>query len=232
MKLELGQPLHETSSTGSISLLKNLLIIGLDGVGKTTHARMIMKDFAMRGTKTRYLYMRGYGRVFLTFPFLILSRLLGFTKVHVLGNGNRVSEYCFFNNKAFRAVWPWVSLIDSFVYSFLLLNLHSFVYDGLTISDRSVIDTLVDIIVDTRDRYLFKHYERYFLNLIPKSSVVILLDVDERVALSRKNDVLKLDYLKMRRDEYRKLADKYGWAIINTNSNFDTVHSKILECLV
>lgn len=232
MKLELRQLLHEISSTGSISLLKNILIIGLDGVGKTTHARRMMKELAMRGIKTRYVYMRGYGRVFLVFPFLILSRLMGFTKVHVLGNGNRISEYCFFTNKAFRTLWPWVSLIDSLLYSFLLFHLHSLIYDGLTISDRSVIDTLVDIIADTRDRYLFKHYERYFLNLVPKSSVVVLLDVDERVALRRKNDVLKLGHLKMRRDVYRKLADKYSWTIINTNANFDTVHRKILECLV
>jgi thymidylate kinase len=208
--------------------LENILVVGLDGAGKTTHARKLMEELAMQGIRTRYVYMRGYGRVFLAFPFLVLSRLLGFTKVHVLGEKNRVSEYRFFINKAFRTLWPWVSLVDSLLYS-IVFRLTSLLSDRLTISDRSVIDTLVDIIADTRDRYSFKHYGRYFLNLIPKNSVVILLDVDERTALERKKDIHNLGYLKMRRDVYKKMTGKYGWTIIDTNADFNTLHRKFLS---
>jgi len=209
--------------------LKNILVVGLDGAGKTTHTKKLMEELAMRGIRTRYVYMRGYGRVFLTFPFLVLSRLLGFTKVHVLEDENKVSEYRFFANKAFQTLWPWVSLIDSMLYSFVVFRVNSLFSDRLTISDRSVIDTLVDIISDTQGKHPLKHYSQYFLNLIPKNSVVALLDVDERIALERKKDVFSLRYLKIRREIYRKLADKYGWTIIDTKADLDTVHREFLR---
>lgn len=207
---------------------KNILVIGLDGAGKTRHAKKLMEELAMRGIRTRYVYMRGYGRVFLTFPFLVLSRLLGLTKVHVLEDENRVSEYRFFTNKAFRTLWPWVSLVDSLLYS-VVFRLTSLLSDRLTISDRSVIDTLVDIVADTQDRHLFKNYGRYFFNLIPKNSVVVVMDVDEGKALERKKDVLDLGYLKIRSYMYRKLADKYSWTVIDTDADFDIVHRKFIK---
>jgi len=183
----------------------------------------------MQGKKTRYVYMRGYSRVFLAVPFLVISRLLGVTRVHVLEDGIKVSEYRFYTNKVFKTFWPFVSLIDSLLYSFIFFHLCSISYKGLTISDRSIVDTLVDIIADTQDCYFFKHYGRYFLNLIPKNSVVVLLDVDEKTAIKRKKDVLNLRYLKKRRAIYRKLADRYKWVIINTNTDFDIVHQKLLR---
>jgi thymidylate kinase len=210
---------------------RSILIVGLDGAGKTTHAQHLIKELAKKGVRTRYVYMRGYGRAFLTLPFLGLSRLLGFTKVHTLKNGNRVSEYRFFSNKAFRILWPWFSLVDSLLYSFFVFGLTPLFLSKQIISDRSPIDTLVDIIADTRDPYPFKRYWRYFLNLVPKNSVVVFLDVDENTALHRKKDVLNMEYLKIRRATYKELAHKYGWAAIDTVADFEIVHSNFLKVL-
>jgi thymidylate kinase len=209
--------------------LKNLLIVGLDGAGKTTHAYTLMKELGVRGIKTRYVYMRGYGRVFITIPFLALSRLLGFTRVHALKNGKKVSEYLFFKNKAFCTLWPWLSLFDAMFYSFLVFNVGAFFFNQVVVSDRSVIDTLVDIAVDTQNQDALDRYGRFFLNLIPKKSFITFFDVEERIALGRKEDVISLSYLRMRRDLYRRLAGKSSWIMLNANVDFYSVHRKFLE---
>ncbi len=208
-----------------------ILIVGLDGSGKTTQTKMLMHGLANRNIKTRYVYARGYSRVFFTLPLLCLSRMLGFTKLHSLRNGIRVSEYLFYFNSAFRRIWIFFSFIDSVLYCTVLFWIKSLLSDKLIISDRSVIDTLVDIISDTQLDETITSYEKFFINLIPKNSIVIYLDIKETTALKRKKDILDFKYLEKRRKLYEFLVKKYNWRRIDANLDFNEVYNNLLSIL-
>ena len=198
---------------------KFIIFSGIDGSGKSTHARIFEHELKSNGMSVKYVYMRGLGRTFLSLPFLALCRLLKITKVHKLESGIRVSEYPFYAYKPLRLLWPLAQLIDSMIYTVLLIRLSQPFYDAI-IFDRSPVDTLVDIIADTRLPIEVKILQKLFLSLLPRNSVMIILDVNEEVALVRKKDILTKFYLSIRRRLYNWLAELYGWHVVSTNRSF------------
>jgi hypothetical protein len=94
-------------------------------------------------------------------------------------------------------------------------------YDVI-IFDRSPIDTLVDIIADTRLPIETGILRKLFLSLLPGGSIVIILDVNEEIALIRKEDILGKSHLSIRRKIYLKLAELYRWHVITTKGSFKT----------
>jgi thymidylate kinase len=209
-------------------MAKVIVFSGIDGSGKTAHACKLAYELRSCGKSVKYLWLRGRGRVFLSLPLLILCRLLGITKVHKLRDDVRVSEYPFHMYKPIRLLWPWLQLIDSFLYSMVVHNFLSRSCD-LIIMDRSPIDTLVDIIADTQAPASNSLLQRLFLALIPKTSLVVILDVRVEVAMGRKKDIPNIRYLKPRKRAYENLAKEYGWYILSTETDFNTVHNILLK---
>jgi len=204
---------------------KVIIFSGIDGSGKSTHARIFGHRLKSNGLSVKYVYMRGLGRIFISLPFLALCRLLKITKVHRLKGGIRVSEYRFYAYKPLRLLWPLIQLVDSMIYTLILILLSQHFYDVI-IFDRSSIDTLVDIIADTRLPIETGILQKLFLSLLPRNSIVIILDINEEIALTRKRDILGKSYLSVRRRIYLKLAELYHWHVISTNGSFETsIHS-------
>jgi hypothetical protein len=170
--------------------------------------------------------MRGLGRTFISIPFLALCQLLKITKVHRLEGGIRASEYRFYAYKPLRLLWPLIQFVDSMIYTLILILLPKHFYDVI-IFDRSPIDTLVDIIADTMLPIGMGILQKLFLSLLPRNSVVIILDINEKIALIRKRDILGKSYLSVRRRIYIKLAELYRWHVISTNGSFETLTHSI-----
>jgi len=207
-----------------------IFISGLDGAGKTTHARKLVAALSALGLENKYVWMSGRGRVLFSFYLLVLCRLLRITRVHKLENGLRVSEYPFYAYKPIRVLWPWLQLVDSIIYSTICINIPLFFSNSLIIVvERNVIDTFVDVLTDTHNSLGLKTLQKLFLALLPENALVIVLDVDEKVAISRKRDILHIDYLKIRRRLYKSLSRKYGWRIISTEGRYADVHGSILK---
>jgi thymidylate kinase len=111
------------------------------------------------------------------------------------------------------------------IYTLILILLSQHFYDVI-IFDRSPIDTLVDIIADTRSSIETGILQKLFLSLLPRNSVVIILDIAEEIALTRKRDIPGKSYLSVRRRIYLKLAELYRWHVILTNENLEiSTHS-------
>jgi len=206
-----------------------IIFSGIDGSGKSTHARKLMHELKVGGKSVKYLWMRGRGRTFLSFPLLVLCRLLKITKVHTLENGVKVSEYPFYKYAPLRLLWPWLQLIDSIIYTTVLIRLSLIHSHDLLIVDRSVVDTLVDVIADTHFPYGMSILHRLFLSLLPKDSLVIILHTNEKIALSRKRDILSEPYLIIRRKIYKDLAVNQNWQVVSTNCDFSSSHNCLLK---
>ena len=209
-------------------MAKWIFLVGIDGSGKTTHALRLLRELNTAGLEAKYVYMRGSARLFLTIPFLVLMRLLGFIRTYTSPNGLKVSIHFFSKNKAAQVIYPIVVYFDACFYTFFLLYIPTILSNHLTIVDRCVIDTLIDTVADLINFKILKRYRRLFLKLVPTNSVIVLFDIDEKLAMNRKKDIPTLQYLKLRRRLYLKLAKLYNWAIVNTNFDFKTAHQKLL----
>lgn len=211
---------------------KVIIFSGIDGSGKSTHAHKLLHNLISQNIRARYIWMRGRGKPLLSFPLLVLCRLLGITKVRKLKNGMKVSEYPFYAYKSFRFLWPWLQLMDSLIHTVIHVYFPSFWFDGVLIIDRGIVDTLVDVISDVHTPTGARLLQRLFLSLLPKGSLVIVLDVNEKVAMIRKKDIPSKRYLSIRRRIYKYLASKYGWPVISTDGDFDNSHNALLKVLM
>ena len=51
----------------------------------------------------------------------------------------------------------------------------------------------------------------HIFRILPKPDIVLMIDLPEEVAFSRKNDIQSVEYLRERRQIYIEMADRYGF---------------------
>jgi thymidylate kinase len=212
------------------SRLKLITLCGVDGSGKTTQIRLLCKSLNGMGFKTKYVWFRW--PILFSYPFLLVCRLLGYTKPRVIKKINfHYNERRFYLNNALAKLWTWFFAIDAVLQSFVRI----FIPLGqgyLVLCDRYVPDILVDLICETKDTLLLRKLPgRLLLSAIPKNTCFLLIDVDEKTAFERKQDIPSLDYLKERRALYLKLAVSLKIPVIDGKKNPQDMHQEIINGL-
>jgi len=206
-----------------------ICLVGIDGSGKTAHAREFFAAFRGSGKACRYEWLGSAS--FISFPFMALCRLLGYTQIHNLPGGQICAEHHYYKNKAIATMWPWIRLVDLMI--FTLLRVYIALWQGfIVVCDRFVHDTLVETMVDTHSFNLHrKLVGRLILRLKPQCAEVFLLDIDEATALRRKKDIPHSGYLSLRRKSYRLIAAALRIPIVDTEMPYVLVHRNLVKRL-
>ncbi len=202
-----------------------ICLIGIDGSGKTTHALRIVSKLRQAGARSKYVW---FGTpYFLSYPFMVICRVLGLTETHHLQNGLAVSEHRYYLNKPVALIFPWIMFLDLSVFVFLRVYLA--VLLGFTVvCDRFVYDTLSELMADVNDDSLDRRIVgRLILRLKPKHASVFLLDVDEVTALRRRPDVPNLKYLTKRRNNLRLIAKRMSIRVVDANQPSPVVQRQL-----
>jgi len=158
---------------------------------------------------------------------MALSRLLGLAKKCRVTDNKSCVEHQYYRNKCIAFLWPWVQLVDIL----LLTAAKIFVplkRGHLIVLDRFIIDILVDLMVDVNDPHLCNRLVgRTMLRLIPRSTITLLLDVEEQTALLRKADIPDYGYVAVRRRYYRMIAQDLRITSIDSSGPFEVVHEQM-----
>ena len=203
-----------------------ICVIGVDGTGKTSHALRIVSYLQKTGRRTRYQWF-GSPHLF-SIPFMIFCRIIGLTKIYHLPTG-KYSEHQYYKNKPVAMLWPWIQLLDLIVFVFVHVNVSNLLKTTV-VCDRFVQDALVGIMDDIDDEELnLKLVGRTITRLQPRSSFVVLLDIDERTAMERKNDIPHAEYIFRRRKFYRLVATSLQIPIVNANKPFLAVNKELIS---
>ena len=201
----------------------------MDGSGKTNHSYQIINHLRLNGTKCKYVW---FGTAyFLSYPFMIICRMLGLTKTYHLANGQTTSEHQYYRNKLVSSIWPWVQLFDLL----LLVNLRVklFLLSGnYVVCDRFIPDILVELITDLSEDCLYKKkIGQLAIKMIPKHSLIILLDVSEKTAWQRKNDIPEMNSLFRRKKAYDLVSNYMKIPAVSAEESVAIVQ-KQLETMV
>ena len=202
-----------------------ICIIGVDGTGKTAHAVQLMDDLKREGYKCKYVW---FGSPYLlSYPFMVLARFLGLTKMHYLPNNQTYSEHLYFKNKPVALMWKWIQFVDICTLSLLEVLLPT--WAGYTvICDRYVYDAVVGLMDDLKDyRFFERIIGRAIFRLKPKSSLVFLLNVNDNTAFGRKGDIPDLQYVTRRKKSFKLIAKQENIPIIDANQSFATVQTQL-----
>lgn len=204
-------------------------LIGTDGAGKTTLARLIVEDLKKIGRLARHFYAQHTP--------VLLAPLRALARVTVLRGANRFADYGQYARKKSSAarrhilaarLYAMIWVMDYVVGTWTKL-LRILAFRGEVIVDRYYVDLSVNIAValhlsDSAMIGLARRIERYF----PRAKRIVFLDVPPEVAITRKADIPSILYLEERYRRYLALAKEFGAHWIDGTKDVETVRAEVL----
>ncbi|KUK17267.1 hypothetical protein [Thermococcus sibiricus] len=209
-----------------------ICIIGPDGTGKTTQARLLIERLRGMGYTYEYRWMRFHH--FISLPVLGLARILRLTEVQTLPSGNKIGYHYFYKSKLISTLYPITLYLDSLIAMIFKIYIPLRIQKKRIVCDRFVHDTLVDLAIDLDDEgFIDSKTAKRFLSLAPKDCLVILLLAPYEKIKNRRED-LKFDKsLKKRIEIYTKLSKRFPEIkIINASLDVESIYEQILGLVV
>ena len=216
---------------------KIVVIMGLDGCGKTTQANLLSQKLSEMGMQAEIIWLRGES--YLTSPLIKIGKFVlrapGESK---RGEGIRDRSYktyvsskkALFRNPLARAIWKVLALFDAYLsLRFALRRIRSQAH--VLIFDRYIYDTIIDIdtAFGSEGREVSKILNSDFMKVFPKPDLVILLEIDPKEAIKRKDDIPSLEYLEERFPLYSMVADTIGARRIDATQSIEEIGDEIVS---
>ena len=199
---------------------------GIDGTGKTTNATELTMRFKDMSIPSQYTYCLWSPKI--SYP------LMG--ALYVL-KGWRRKDYK--KSKVMKKVWNYIVILD-FIYIYMTKMWFPRLIGKMVFCDKYTYDLIVMLM---HDGLYGERASKILLKVIPQPDLVFMFDIPERVSDSRKDDTQEgldklrveqdvLEYLKIKRESYIKIAKLLGIPIIDATQDWDALHEKIFSKII
>ncbi len=201
--------------------LRLFALAGPDGVGKTTLAQALARHLAPLGLAPRVRWRRWTHR--LSRPLCLLLRLMGRSRL-VARHGVRLRLRDARRPRWFARLFLYASALD-LALDLLTLRLAR----GLVVGDRSVVDALVDLALETGLEEQALALARPLLRLHPRPFELRLLLRPPAEVLRRRPDVAADPFLFARHRLYRRLADRLVLPVVAVDDDVTVTLGRLLQ---
>jgi thymidylate kinase len=201
---------------------------GMDGSGKTTHAKTLAKVMEEHGIKNKYVWNRFEPSIVLR-PFMAIASVLFLHGRDVFGNYIEYSnsKKRLFRNHFLSAMYQYIVLVDYYLQILLRIKI-PLIFGKTIICDRYVYDTIVDLTVYSHyTNAKIKNMLKNLFYLLPKPNLIFLIDLPEVVAFQRKEDTPSIEYLRERRDIYLHIGKEQGMVILDGSKELNELEGLI-----
>jgi hypothetical protein len=204
-----------------------IALLGVDGSGKTTLSKGLVRKLRQKGKKAKYFYLGDY------FILSNVVRFLHFVYSHFERRSKRAKrgqdENPFLGESKkhpLLRIWVILTALDNFL-NFFRLSFYSFL-GYLVICDRYFYDKLIGF---EYHGYSTKTLSWLYLKMTPRPDLLLILDVKEEI--SKKREVggrHSLGFYRKLRNKYRQLAFCLGVGLIDNSKK--TKNETLEELLV
>jgi dTMP kinase len=203
-----------------------IVLLGVDGTGKSTQAELLTKDAEARGIRTVAVWSRW--EPFILRPIMAAARRA--SGGDAASSGDAYERHASFKRRvsrlaAARRAWEWLASVDHGVRTIPKI-LSARRSAELVIADRYYHDALVDMGANYGSR---PPRARGLFRLFPRPDRIIVLDAPEEIVFGRKEDVPSIEYLRERRPLYLELAKEHGWPVVDATQSREAVHAEVAE---
>ena len=199
-----------------------ICLSGIDGAGKTLIANQLIENLG-KSPKVKYIWSR-YKNYF-SKPFLLLMRVTGHNyKVKI--NEIKIGYHDFYKNRYISIIFLILQWIDIFIEILFRFKMSR----KSIVSDRSLIDTLVDLIIDTNfEKFISGSYAKSLFYFMPKNATYFIIERDIELIKKNRPDVFYDKNALKRIELYKKIANLFAIKIIKNESNLNLTSDKILS---
>ena len=206
-----------------------ICFIGIDGTGKTTLANELVVRLNQHNINAKYVWSR-FEPQFVR-PLLLIDKTL-FHQNKTTDEGYKrysSSRRKFLRRPIIRNFYEFILLFDYSIQLFFKIRI-PLMNNINIVTDRYYFDTLVDLNVNLA--YSNKKLAgifNFFKRLNPDPDIVFLVDIPEKIAFERKNDVPSIEYLYERRQSYINISKQYSMIALDGTEQLETLHSLIWQ---
>jgi dTMP kinase len=212
---DIGEAGHMTPGLESSGWL--VCFVGIDGSGKSTLAKALATIMEQRGMKCSYVW-GGFNDSFTIFrPVVAAAKGSLFRKDRFMEKSK--TKGMVVKSSVLSTIYQYLMLTDYTVQCSVRVRL-PLALGRNVICDRYIYDLIVavGVLLDYSVDRTMALLDRC-LALLPEPNLVFLVDLPEELAFQRKDDVVSLDFLAVRRDIYLQMAAQYGMTILDGSSD-------------
>lgn len=211
--------------------LRLICIIGPDGTGKTTQAKMLIEKLREMGYEYEYRWMRFHH--FISLPVLALARLMGLTEIQTLPDGRKIGYHHFYRSRLISKLYPITLYLDTVLAMIFKIYIPLKLQKKRIVCDRFIYDTLVDLAMDLDNpSFITSKIAKMFLRLVPKESKVVLLIAPYEKIKWRREDLRFDNHLKKKIETYTELKKRFIQIVtIDASSTIEAVHDQIIKAV-
>jgi thymidylate kinase len=225
-----------------------IVLMGLDGSGKSTQAQLLANWLREQGTSADVVWMRGESYV--TLPLLRIAKLClrapkgkkrgdaGALRPRSAGGADLKNAYAkyvaskraLFRYAFVRAIWRRLVLLDLFItFRMAFAKLGGDV--KVIILDRYVYDSLIDIDSSfaAGGAELRRLLKSWSVRVFPQPDMVVLFELSPAEAMRRKDDIPSMEYLEERHDLYKVAAVEVKAAVIDASRPIDAIRNDLIR---
>ena len=204
--------------------LRFIGLAGVDGAGKTFLLRELRRRLDARAVPHRHVWSRF--RNYLSKPLLAALRLTGHNRKETV-DGVRVGYHDLQRSRVLGLTFLALQVIDQLLD--VLIRYRLAPGPQLIVGDRCVLDTLVDLAVDTgRDRLVLERLGPLLLRLLPEPRCLVVVRRDPAAIARDRPDALADRHFARRRALYARAAALYGLPVIDNSADPETVVDAIM----
>ncbi|MCJ7635394.1 hypothetical protein MUP77_23770 [Candidatus Bathyarchaeota archaeon] len=195
----------------------NFLIcfMGVDGSGKTSHAKLLLSFLKERGCSTKYVWAAG--RPLFLYPFLLFTRILGYWSTIKEGAETDPLENAFGKTrKNLGAIYKALMFIDFLIVSLVKVRLPLFLKKTV-ICDRFSYDLLIELELSGLDSSFF---EKLVLYMTYTPSIVFYANAPTKLIIQRRPEFTE-ENIRAKQQVFQKFAKHFCFKTIDSFESLD-----------
>jgi len=190
---------------------RSVIFFGVDGVGKSTHTKILSNLYLKKGFKTKRCWLRSRHTLAYVVSQILLR--LGYLAMFRHGHNDKVN---IFDSRFLpeKKIWSLIEFISVIPWIITRMKL-PLKLGYVVIADRYVVDTVI-----YNKFYIGEEYDRYskiLLRMIPRDALLIHLDADREELKKRGKKDWSKTFINYQITQYRTLAHQLYAISIKTS---------------